>query len=293
MINYLGKYIPNMSELTAPLRSLLKGDVPWAWFPEHDTALSKIKSVLSSAPVLCFYDTSLPTTLQVDASKSGLGACLMQQGQPVAYASHALSNSEINYAPIEKEMLAIVFGCERFNMYTHGAEVEVNSDHKPLENIFEKLLFKVPPRLQRMRLRLQKYDIKVRYVPGKFLYIADTLSRACGESHIPNDMHQDMEYFIHSVVSNLPISGDKLKELQEFNSDDPTMQMLHTYSMEGWPHHKHDVPPPLKSFWNVRNDIHVIDGILLKGNRLVIPSAWRKDILQKLHLSLRDREKQS
>jgi len=289
MNNYLGKYIPNMSELTVPLRSLLEGDVPWAWFPEHDTALSKIKSVLSSAPVLRFYDTSLLTTLQVDTSKSGLGACLMHQGQPVAYASRALSNSEINYAPIEKEMLAIVFGCERFNMYTHGAEVEVNSDHKPLENNFKKPLFKVPPRLQRMRLRLQKYDIKVRYVPGiaKFLYIADALSRACGESHIPNDndMHQDMEYFIHSVVSNLPISDVKLKELQEFNSDDPTMQMLHTYPMEGWPHHKCDVPPPLKSFWNVPNDIHVIDGILLKDNRLVIPFAWRKDILQKLHLS--------
>ena len=195
MINYLGKYIPNMSKLTASLRSLLKGDVPWAWFPEHDTALFKIKSVLSSAPVLRFYDTSLPTTFQVDASKSGLGACLIQQGQRVAYASRALSNSEINYAPIEKEMLAIVFGCERFNMYTHGAELEVNSDHKPLENIFKKPLFKVPPRLQRTRLRFQKYDIKVRYVPGKFLYFADTLSRACGESHIPNDnnMHQDME----------------------------------------------------------------------------------------------------
>jgi len=80
MINYLGKYIPNMSELTAPLRSLLKVEVPWAWFPKADTALSKIKPVLSSVPVLRFYDTSLPTTLQVVASKSGLGACLMQEG---------------------------------------------------------------------------------------------------------------------------------------------------------------------------------------------------------------------
>ena len=71
MINYLAKYIPNMSELTAPLRSLLKCDVPWAWFPEHDTALTKLKSVLSSAPVLRFYDTNLPTKLQVDACKNG------------------------------------------------------------------------------------------------------------------------------------------------------------------------------------------------------------------------------
>ena len=82
-----------MSELTAPLRSLLKCDVPWAWFPEHDTALTKLKSVLSSAPVLRFYDTNLPTKLQVDTCKNGLGACLMQQNQPVAYASRAMSNS--------------------------------------------------------------------------------------------------------------------------------------------------------------------------------------------------------
>ena len=55
--------------------------------------------------------------------------------------------------------------------------------------------------------------------------------------------------------------------------------------MEGWPQHKRDVPSSLKSFWNVRNDIHVTDGNLLKDKRLVIPLAWRTDILQKLHLS--------
>ena len=138
--------------------------------------------------------------LQVDASKDGLGACLMQQGQPVAYTSRALSNSEINYSPIEYEMLTIVLRCERFNMYTHRAEV--NSDHKPLKTIFKKPLFKVPPSLQRMRLGFQKYYSKVKYVPGKCQYIGDTLSRAYNESSMPSDrdMHKDMEYFIHSVV---------------------------------------------------------------------------------------------
>ena len=144
MINYLAKYIPNMSDLTAPLRSLRKSNVPWTWFPEHDTALTKLKSVLRSAPVLIFYDTSLPTTLQVDASKNGLGACLMQQNQLVAYTSRAMSSSEIGYAQIEKELLAIVYECERFNTYTYGVEIEVLSDHKPLESIFKKPLFKVP-----------------------------------------------------------------------------------------------------------------------------------------------------
>ncbi|XP_048581024.1 uncharacterized protein K02A2.6-like isoform X1 [Nematostella vectensis] len=126
MINYLSKYIPSMAELTAPLRMLLRKEAAWAWHPEHDAALAKLKTALTSKPVLRFYDIHLPTTLQVDASKSGLGACLLQNGQPVAYASRALTSAEQNYAQIEKELLAIVFGCERFNMYTYGADIDVD-----------------------------------------------------------------------------------------------------------------------------------------------------------------------
>ena len=84
---------------------------------------------------------------------------------------------------------------------------------------------------------------------------------------------------LFTVLSSLPISDVKLKELRDLNSNDPTTQMLHQYSLQGWPAHKCDVHPSLKSFWDVRNDIHVADGILLKDNRLVIPSPWKKDIL--------------
>ena len=142
-----------------------------------------------------------------------------------------------------------------------------------------------------MRLRLQEFNLTVRYVPGKFLYIADTLSRAFDQSNVPtdDDTHRDMEHFIHRVVIDLPVSDGflvKLMELRELNSNDPTMQMLHRYATEGLPQHKRDVPPSLKSsFWNFRNDIHVTEGILVKDIRLVIPFAWRQDILQKLHIS--------
>ena len=255
-INYLAKYIPNMSELITPSRYLPKSEVRWTWFPEHDTALIQLKSVLSSALVLRFYDTSLPTTLQVDAS--GLGACLMQQNQPVAYASRAMSSSEINCAQIEKELLAIVHVCERFNMDTCGADIEVLTDPKP-ESILKKPLFKVPPGWQRMRLCLQKYYLKERYVPGKFLYIADTLSRAFDQSNVAtdDDMERDVEHFIHSAIIDLPISDAKMME--ELICNDTTMHVLHRYAMEGWPEHKLDVPLPLKSFWNVKNDIQVTD----------------------------------
>ena len=112
-------------------------------------------------------------------------------------------------------------------------------------------------------------------------------SRAFDQTSDPtgNDMHHDMDHFIHSVITNLPISEVKLMELREHNRNDPTIQMLHRYGTKGWPEHKRDVPSPLKSFWDVRNDIHVTDGILLKDNRLILPSIWRKDLLQKLHIS--------
>ena len=176
MVNYLLQYIPNMSEITAPLRSLLNKDARWFWHEEHHRSLKRIKAVLTSSPVLRFYDIGKPVTLQVDASQSGLGACLIQEGHPVIYASRSLTNTEKLYAQIEKELLAIVFACERFRQLIYGREITVESDHKPLEAIIAKALAQAP-RIQHLFIWLQKYQPKVKYVPGKFLFIADTLSR--------------------------------------------------------------------------------------------------------------------
>ena len=128
--------------------------------------------------MLRYFDPSAETTLQCDATDTDLGATLVQHGQPVAYASRSLSNTERNYAPIEKELLAIVFGAEKFNQYTYGGKVCVESDHKPLESFYKKQLVAAPKRLQRMTLRLQKYDLHIRFKPGKHMFLADTLSRA-------------------------------------------------------------------------------------------------------------------
>ena len=106
-----------------------------------------------------------PVKLSVDASQSGLGAVLLQEDQPIAYASKSLTECQKGYAQIEKETLAIVFGCERFNQYLYGKAIEVETDHKPLEAIFSKPLAKASPRTQRLLLRLQPYHLKVKYVP--------------------------------------------------------------------------------------------------------------------------------
>ena len=118
-------------------------------------------------------------TLQCDASQHGLGAAMMQNDQPVVYASRALTTAEARYAQIEKELLAIVFACDHFDAYIYGCErVNVETDHQPLEMIVRKPVNCAPKRLQRMLLQLQKHSLVVHYKKGKLMYLADTLSRA-------------------------------------------------------------------------------------------------------------------
>ena len=136
MVKYLSQYIPHESVTTAPPRNLLKKDAKWDWQHEHDQAIDKLKKTLTSNPVLAFYDVTRPVTIQADASQSGLGACLLQDGKPIAYASRAMTSAETNYAQIEKEMLAICFATKKFHQYIYGKpSVKVQSDHKPLEII--------------------------------------------------------------------------------------------------------------------------------------------------------------
>ena len=85
--------------------------------------------------------------IQCDSSQSGLGAALMQNGHPIAYASRALTETESRYAQIEKEMLAIVFSIEKFNDFTFGRRTVVHTDHKPIESIFMKPLHRAPFRM--------------------------------------------------------------------------------------------------------------------------------------------------
>ena len=130
--------------------------------------------MIASAPVLKFYDPSEEALLQCDAS---LGACWMQNGKPVAYASRYLTDTEYNYAQIKKELLAIVFGVEKLESYVYGRKFKVETDHKPLESILKKSLLSAPKRLQRMMLRLQKFDFEVEYKKRTLLHLADTLIR--------------------------------------------------------------------------------------------------------------------
>ncbi|CAC5407755.1 unnamed protein product [Mytilus coruscus] len=119
-INYLAKFVPNMSAVTEPIRKLLKEEHKFIWTHEQQQAFEKLKDIITKNLVLSFYDVSKPVTVSCDASQCGLGAMLIQDNKPVAYASRSLTDAERRYANIERELLGVLFGLERFNDYTYG-----------------------------------------------------------------------------------------------------------------------------------------------------------------------------
>ena len=154
MVTYLSRFLPHLSDVMKPLRDLTHKDVVWSWSDAQEKAWNNVKKLISVAPVLAYYQPAEQLEIECDSSQSGLGAALLQNGQPIAYASRALMETESRYAQIEKEMLAVVVAVERFNDYTFGRKTIVYSDHKPLESILKKPLYRAPKRLQGMILRL-------------------------------------------------------------------------------------------------------------------------------------------
>ena len=157
MVTYMGNFVPHLSHHTEPLRAMLKQDAVFTWDEMANASFQKIKDLIakSTTKPLRFYDQRKPVTVQADASQRGLGVCLLQDGQPIAYASKSLTDTETRYANIERELLAIVFASQRFNTYVLGRPFTVESNHKPLEMIHQKSLASAPPTLQRMLLQLQ------------------------------------------------------------------------------------------------------------------------------------------
>ena len=118
MTNYLAKFLPNLADTSDPLQQLTRKENEFSWSEIRHKAFKNITKLVPSPPLLKYYEPGKPLVLQCDASEKGLGALLLQDGEPIAYASRALTTTEMNYAQIEKELLAIVFDVERFHQYT-------------------------------------------------------------------------------------------------------------------------------------------------------------------------------
>lgn len=120
VLNYLRKFIPNYAEMTKSLRELLKKNLVFEWNQNHTNEFNKIKDVLSTQPVLGNFDSNKAICIQTDASKDGIGCCLLQEKRPIYHASRSLTDCEKRYAQCEKEFLAVTFACKKFHNLIYG-----------------------------------------------------------------------------------------------------------------------------------------------------------------------------
>lgn len=189
MMNYLARFIPNLSSESANLRNLCIRDAQWKWTSVEREEFEKLKNTVSDSTVLKYFDLHQPVELFCDASSFGLVVAVFQNNSPIGFASRTLTKAEMNYAMIEKELLAVLFGCRRFDqLFVGNPLVTVKTDHKPLVTIFKQPLLNAPKRLQAMLMALQRYNIKIEFVSGSKNYVADTLSRAPLNSAFEEDI---------------------------------------------------------------------------------------------------------
>ena len=148
-------------------REMLVKNIAWTWGPPQQDALHKIKTALTTSPILTLYDPSKATKIAADASSYGLGAVVLQEGpdtwKPSSFIPRSMTTTEAKYAQIEKEALAVTWACERSSNYIIGKQIIIETDHTTLSLVpllTSHTLDKLPPRLQRSKLRLMRFNIK-------------------------------------------------------------------------------------------------------------------------------------
>ena len=284
LLNYYGKFIPNLSTIIHPLNELLQTDWRWRWSEECMEALKTAKKQLTSGQFLTHYDPSLPIHMAADASAYGVGAVISHtlpdgSERPIAFASRTLTSSERNYAQLEKEALSLVFGVKKFHQYLYGRKFTLITDHKPLTTILgpkKGIPSLAAARLQRWAILLSAYDYIILYKSTHDHCNADGLSRLPLPS-VNHSSDHDVSVFNVGQAQALPVT---FRDIQTATRRDKILSKVSTFVHNGWPT---QVPESLKPYKTRQNEIGTESGCLLWGIRVLIPEKWQAKVLKSLH----------
>ncbi|CAE1261906.1 unnamed protein product [Acanthosepion pharaonis] len=272
VITYLSCFIKDFSSKTTVLHDLLHKDSDFQWEPHHQKVFRDLKSEVSETSLLHYFDPKLPIYMHCDASIRGIGASMLQPDadgnlSPVTYASKSLTQTEQRYACIE--LLAIVFGTQRFHTYLNGHNFQVVTDHKPLTMIINKPL--IQPLIQ-----LQGYNFRLTYNKGSDNILADGLLR------LPSSGNSDpIELDVR--VDTVRFSTDRIEQLRNCTTPDPLLNQLRETIITGWPETIKQLPTDIRVFWGLRDQLSIDDDLILKGQQIAIPQTLQEDILKQLH----------
>ena len=281
LCNYLSVYVPNLSSILKPLRELTKKNITFTWNSQYDKIYQQAKNyILDNAITLCYYDPNLPLSLETDASQSGIGAVLLQEGRPIAFMSRALTETQSRYSNIEREILGIVTGIEYFHQYLFGKKFILYTDHKPMENLVLKPLVDMSPRIQRLMLRLTQYHMDIVYKSGKSMLVSDCLSRMAN----PTTSEEDESLNLQIMSIEQQEQCITLSEVKKALTEDPVSILLGDLIVNGWPNSCKELENKLKPYWIHRFNLSLVDGIILLGkDRIVVPITLCENFLNALH----------
>ncbi|KAI7811353.1 hypothetical protein IRJ41_013611 [Triplophysa rosa] len=283
LLTYYAKFVPNLANRLKPLHELLNKTKKWEWTKKCEDSFNEVKIALAQSEVLTHFNPALPVQLACDASPYGLGAVvshIMPSGEekPIAFASRTLNKAECNYAQIEQEALAIVFGVKKFHQFLFGRRFTLITDHRPLTSIFgphSGIPSLAAARMQRWALLLSAHQYDIRYRRSEIHANADGLSRLPLPTTRPEPAKADIFYF--KEVDDSPVTAAQVKK---YTRTDPVMSKVLNLVLRG---EMGEMSPLLRPYVSRMNELTVEAGCLLWGSRVIIPPPLRQRILEELH----------
>ncbi len=264
------------------------------WSADCQKSFDAIKQHHASPPVLAHFDVLADTVVTADASAYAVGACLSQRvngvERPIAYASRVLSPTERKYSASEREALAALWACERWNFYLYGRPFTLVTDHQALTTLLSTGgTGHRPLRLHRWASRLYRYTFRVQYRPGKDNVVADCLSRVCDDkSSSPASTSPEVDYAcddadVQTIFGAFGAAVITLDNVAQATASDGVLQQVIDFVVAGWPPSRQQLPLDMQPYFDCRLELSIAQMCVVRGYRTVIPSSLRQAVLALAH----------
>ena len=287
MVSFSADFIEHFTEYTAELRKLTHDKSKWEWNENHQHAFERLKKALSEHSLLSYFNPDWETEIICDGSPVGVSGILIQchpndgSRRIIAYASRSLTDAETRYGQIEREALSIYFACLKFQIYILGKNFTVVTDHQPLVTMFNNPRSQMPYRVERIRMKLQGFNFKVRHIPGA-KNPSDYMSRnPIKIEGTDKKAAVALERHVHFMVESGFNDAVTIDEIKRCYLKDEIMTRLSECINKGAI--DSDRLPCLNSYKRVFNELSLVNGLIIKGEKIVIPKRLRKRILSAGH----------